>query len=177
VRRAAGTSSAALACALGALACVLGALAFACSDGPTTTGPGAATRECAPLDEPGATVIAAGLTKDGHYVVVVTRAGGARVFYGVAAHLVEGVITAMPPGCAVEVDFTIDGRTEVATFSPGPPGCAAASTLTSGNAGDAIVHIPLAVLVPADAGGVGDAGAAGDAGGDRSLAALAFYCL
>jgi hypothetical protein len=166
--------------------CALCALPFACSDGPTTTGPGDATRDCAPLDEPGATVIAAGLTKDGHYVVVVARAGRARVFYGVAAHLVEGVITAMPPGCAIEVDFAIDGRTEVATFSPGPPGCAVASTLTSGNAGDAIVHVPLTVLVPAaageaaDAGDAGDAGEAGDAGGSgeaRSLAALAFYCL
>jgi hypothetical protein len=173
VRRAAARSSAAKAGALCALA-ALCALPFACSDGPTTTGPGDATRACAPLDEPGATVSAAGLTKDGHYVVVVARAGGTRVFYGIAAHLIEGVITAMPPGCAIEVAFAIDGRTEVATFSPGPPGCAVASTLTSGNAGDAIVRVPITVLVPSEAGDAGDGGASGGAG---ALAGLAFYCL
>lgn len=164
VKRAAACLSVVIACAF----------PFACIDGPTTTGPGAATTGCAPIDEAGATVTSAGLTSDGHYVVVVSRAGGARVFYGVAAHMVEGVIKATHQSCAVEVDFEIDGRSEVATFSPGPPQCAVASTLTSGNAGDAIVQAPLTVLVPADA---GDAGDGGGSGAPASFSSLSFYCL
>jgi hypothetical protein len=143
----------------------------ACTDQPTTTGPGAPTHACEPLDEPGATVTSAGLTSDGHYVVVVSRAGAPRVFYGVVSHMVEGVITGMHQGCASVVDFDVAGRSEVATFSPGPPGCAVASTLTSGNAGDSIVEVPLTVLVPAAA---GDAGASG---ASSFLSSLAFFCL
>jgi len=146
-----------------AAACVSAAIAsailVACTDAPTTTGAGAATSPCSPLAEPGATVTAEGLTMDGHYVVVVSRAGATRVFYGVASHMVEGVITGMPQSCAVEVHFDIDGRSEVATLSPGLPGCAVASMLTSGNTGDAVVQVPLMLVVPPDTG------------------ALAFYCL
>jgi hypothetical protein len=115
-------------------------------------------------------VTSAGLTMDGHYVLVVSKTSGARVFYGVAAHMVEGVLTGTHRSCAVEIDFDIDGRSEVATFSPGPPACAVASTLTSGNAGDAIVQVPLMVLVPTDA---GDAGASGA----PTFSSLAFSCL
>ena len=157
VKRAVASLGAALACAA----------PFACVDGPTTTGPGAATTACAPIDEAGATVTSAGLTSDGHYVVVLSRAGGARVFYGIAAHMVEGVVRSMLRSCAVEVDFDVDGRLEVATFSAGPPGCDVASTLTSGNAGDAIVSAPLTVLVPAYA---------SDAGAATSFSSLSFYC-
>ena len=71
----------------------------------------------------------------------------------------------------MEVDFDVHGRSEVATFSPGPPRCAVASTLTSGNAGDSIVQVSLTVLVPAAA---NDAGAAG---GAATLTALSFSCL
>jgi hypothetical protein len=145
------------------------AIPVACNDQPTTAGPGAPTHACDPLGEPGATVTSAGLTTDGHYVVVVSRAGATRVFYGVESHVVEGVITGMHQSCAVEVAFDVAGRSEVATFSPGPPGCAVASTLTSGNAGDSIVEAPLTVLVPAVA---ADAGASG-----ASLSSLAFFCL
>lgn len=164
------------ACLGGAVAC---ALSFACIEAPTITGSGAATTPCAPLAAPGAVVTSEGLTADGHYVVVVTRAGSARAFYGVAAHLVEGAVTGMHQGCAFEIDFDIQGRSEVATFSPGPPACDVASTLTSGNAGDAIVQAPLTVLVPAYA---SDAGAGGDAGDGGSvpaspLSSLTFFCL
>jgi len=125
---------------------------------------------------------AEGLTADGHYVVVVTRAGATRVFFGVSSHLVEGVLTGQHQTCALEVDFDVQGRSEVATFSPGPPACDVASTLTSGNAGDAMVTVTLDVVVPA---GASDAGAS-DAGASRSDAsvpvpmppsALMFFCL
>ncbi len=138
---------------------------FACMNQPAV--PGAATTACAPLDDSGATVTSEGLTMDGHYVVVVLRGTTSRVFYGVASHMVEGAVTGMHVGCAIEIDFDVAGRSEVATFSPGPPQCDVASTLTSGNAGDAIAHVPLTVLVPSptlDAGGPSDANA-GDAGG------------
>jgi hypothetical protein len=163
----------AAACLGAAIAC---AIPFGCSDEPTTTGPGAATSACAPLDEPGATVTAAGLTTDGHYVVVVSRAGTMRVFYGVAAHLVEGVITSTHQTCALEVDFGVDGRSEVATFSEGPPRCAVPSTLTSGNAGDAIVQVSLTVLVAPDAGDAGNARDAGTSGTATPRSALSFFC-
>lgn len=141
------------------------AVSVACADQPTASGPGAPTHACEPLAESGASVTSAGLTPDGHYVVVVSRAGGARVFYGVVSHMVEGVVTAMHPSCATEVDFDLAGRSEVAVLSPGPPACALASTLTSGNAGDAIVVVPLTVVVPA----VATSGSA--------LPSLAFFCL
>jgi hypothetical protein len=159
------------ACLGGAIAC---AVPFACVDAPTTTGAGAATTACAPLEEPGAAVTAEGLTADGLYVVVVSRAGGTRPFFGVAAHLVEGAVTGMHQGCALEIDFDVLGRTEVATFSPGPPACDVASKLTSGNAGDAIVTAPLTVLLPAYP---GDAGDAGDAAPTSPRSALTFFCL
>ena len=176
--RAAASLSAALAIAI---ACIIH---VACTDPPTADGAGAATTACSPLVEPGATVTAEGLTADGHYVVVVTSASapGPRVFFGVSSHMVEGVLTAQHQTCALEVDFDVQGRSEVATFSPGPPACAVASTLTSGNAGDAMVQVTLDVVVPA---GSSDAGADADAdagAGSAPVAAmpassLMFFCL
>ena len=121
----------------------------ACADAPSADGDGAATSACSPLDDPGAALTAEGLTADGHYVVVVTRAGTTRAFFGVSSHLVEGVVTGVHQTCALEVDFDVQGRSEVATFSPGPPACDAASTLRSGNPGDAVATVTLAVVVPA----------------------------
>jgi hypothetical protein len=161
-------------------ACVVFACAvlFACTDAPTIAVAGSATRACAPLDEPGAVVTSEGLTTDGRYVIVVTRTGGVRVFYGVASHQVEGIITGTHATCATEIDFDVEGRSEVAVFSPGPPQCTVASTLTSGNAGDAIVSEPLTVVVPAASGDAGVAGDAGDAGATPvPLSSFAFFCL
>ena len=169
MRAAACLGGAAVACAC---AC---AFHLACTE-PTLGAEGAATSTCAPLDEPGATVTAEALTSDGHYVVVVSRTSALRVFYGVAAHMVEGAVTAVRKSCALEVDFDVSGRSEVATFSPGPPACAVASTLKSGNAGDAIVQVPLTVLIPAEASDAGDAGDASDSGGSTPLSALTFFC-
>lgn len=148
------------------------ALHVACTEAPTLGAAGAASTACAPLDEAGASVSAEGLTSDGHYVVVVSRAGAMRVFYGVVSHMVEGAVTAVHQSCALEVDFDVAGRSEIAVLSPGPPACAAASTLTSGNAGDAIVQTPLTVLVPAQA---SDAGATTD-GGAAPASAFMFFC-
>ncbi len=148
---------------------------------PAADGGGAATTACAPLDEPGASLTAEGLTADGHYVVVVTRAGTTRVFFGVSSHLVEGVLTGLHQTCALEVDFDVQGRSEVATFSPGPPACDVASTLTSGNPGDAIAKVTLGVVFPAPA--ASDGGADASAGTDASVpvaqpsSALMFFCL
>ncbi len=122
-----------------------------CADPPTSDGAGAASTACSPLDEPGAVLTAEGLTADGHYVVVVTRNGTTRVFFGVSSHLVEGVLTAQHQTCALEVDFDVQGRSEVAVFSPGPPACQVASTLTSGNPGDAMVQVTLEVTMPSSA--------------------------
>jgi hypothetical protein len=90
----------------------------------------------------------------------------------VSSHLVEGVLTGQHRTCALEVDFDVQGRSEVATFSPGPPACDVASTLRSGNPGDAIATVTLEVVVPA-------AASAADAGVPMAMpsSALMLLCL
>lgn len=130
----------------------------------------AATNECEPLADPAVRVTSQGLTADGRYVVIVGEGSAARAFYGIPAHMVEGTIQSTKPGCALEVSFEVQGRAYVATFSPDAARCMVASTLESGNPGDAKTKVPLTVL---KAGGVDvDAGDAGVTG-----APLTFYCL
>ena len=151
------------------------AFAFACGDAPSTAGAGP-TNACAPLADPTTQVSFEGVTTDGHYVVVVGTGSAARVFYGIAAHLVEGVIKSMQSTCGYEVDFSVEGRSYVATFSPDPAHCALASNFVSGDPGGPMAQTPLTVLTfagaPVEAGDAGDAGAAA-----ASPGSLTFYCL
>ena len=139
----------------------------ACDDGPL--GPGATT-ECAPLAEPGASVTSEGLTSDGHYVVIVGEGSAARIFYGIPAHMVEGTLRSTKAGCALVVDFEVQGRAYTATFSPDPARCMIASSLVSGDPAGPSARAPLTVLqvsgAPADAGTAGASGAP-----------LTFFCL
>jgi hypothetical protein len=157
------------------LVCVF---AFACADAPSTAGAGP-TNACTPLADPSTQVSVEGLTMDGHYVVVVGSGSAARVFYGIAAHLVEGVITSMKSSCGYEVDFSVEGRSYVATFSPDPVHCPLASNVVSGDPGGPQAQTPLTVVT--FAGAPVDVSDAGDAGGGGAVAAspgsLAFYCL
>ena len=118
------------------------ALASACEDDPL--GP-AATSECAPLDDPAVRITSEGLTSDGHHVVVLGEGSAARVFYGIAAHMVEGAIRSTKPGCALEIAFEVQGRAYVATFSPDAMRCMAASLLVSGEPGTS-VSTPLTLV-------------------------------
>ncbi len=118
------------------------ALASACGDDPL--GP-AATSECAPLDDPAVRITSEGLTSDGHHVVILGEGSAARVFYGIAAHMVEGAIESTKPGCALEVAFEVQGRTYVATFSPDAMRCMVASSLVSGEPG-ASARTPLTLV-------------------------------
>lgn len=151
------------------------AFAFACADAPSTAGAGP-TNACTPLTDPRTQVSVEGLTTDGHYVVVVGTGSAARVFYGIAAHLVEGVIKSMKSSCGYEVDFDVEGRSYVATFSPDPAHCALASNIVSGDPGGPSAQTPLTVLTfagaPVDVGDAGDAGAVA-----ASPGSLMFYCL
>jgi hypothetical protein len=100
-----------------------------------------------------------------------------RVFYGIAAHLVEGVITSMKSSCGYEIDFSVEGRSYVATFSPDAVQCALASNVVSGDPGGPQAQAALTVVTfagaPVDAGDAGDGGAAVAA----SPGSLLFYCL
>jgi hypothetical protein len=158
--------------ALLALLLVMGFLA-ACEESPLGS---EAASECSPLADPGASITSEALTSDGHYVVVVGAASAMRVFYGIPAHLVEGVIKSTKPGCAFEIAFEVQGRAYVATFSPDPVRCMVTSELVSGdpNAGP-VAKTPLTVLrVAGVAPDAGDAGDAGDAA--ASSASLSFFC-
>jgi hypothetical protein len=148
------------------------AFAFACADAPSLAGEGA-THACAPLADPTTLVSVEGVTKDGHYVVVVGTGSAARVFYGIAAHLVEGIIKSMQSTCGYEVDFSVEGRSYVATFSPDSASCPLASRLVSGDPGGPMAVTPLTVLTLAGAPvDVADAGAVAPSPGS-----LSFYCL
>ena len=149
----------------------LATCAFACRDAPSLAGGGAAANACAPLADPATKVTSEALTADGLYVVVLGSGGAARVFYGISAHLVEGVITKTTSGCAFEVDFDVEGRAYAATFSPDPARCMIASHLTSGDSPGPSVDAPLTVLTVA-----GEPADAGDAGVAASPASLMFFC-
>lgn len=151
-------------CAVRAVLAML-ACAPACND--DLLGPGATT-ECDPLAGAAVRVTSEGLTSDGHYVVVLGEGPTARVFYGIPSHMVEGVIEKLTPGCALEIDFEVQGRAYVATFSPDPVRCAVASSLVSGKPEGPSTTTPLTVLEVA--------GEAADAGGSTG-APLMFYCL
>lgn len=118
------------------------ALASACEDEPL--GP-AATSECAPLGDPAMRITSEGLTSDGHHVVVLGEGSAARVFYGIAAHMVEGEIRSTKPGCALEIAFEVQGRAYSATFSPDAMRCMVASLLVSGEPGTS-VSTPLTLV-------------------------------
>lgn len=162
VRRASACTAAALVCSM---ACAM-ICASACEDSPLGA---AATTECAPLGDPAVRVTSEALTADGHYVVVVGEGGAARVFYGIPAHMVEGVIHDTRPGCALEIDFEVQGRAYTATLSPDPATCMIASSLVLGDPGSS-ARTPLTLLRVA--GSPIDAGAAAASGPP-----LMFYCL
>lgn len=123
-----------------ALALAFAAFAFACDDDPL--GPGA-TSECAPLTNPSVRITSEALTSDGHYVVVLGERSA--VFYGIPAHMVEGVITSAKSGCALEVAFEVQGRKYVATFSPDATRCMTGSSLVSGEPGTSVTT-PLTIV-------------------------------
>ena len=117
-----------------------------------------------------------GVTKDGHYVVVVGTGSAARVFYGIAAHLVEGVIKSMQSTCGYEVDFNVAGRSYVATFSPDPAQLRSREQVGQRRSRRPDGGTPLTVLTfagaPVDVADAGGAGAVAPSPGS-----LSFYCL
>jgi hypothetical protein len=155
-------------------ACAVG---LACGEAISIADQGA-TNACAPLADPKTPVSFEGLTPDGHYVVVAGSGSAARVFYGIAAHLAEGTIDTMQSSCGYEIDFSVEGRSYVATFSPDSVHCALASKVVSGDPGGPMAQMALTVVTFAGApvdtadGGAGDAGAIA-----ASPGSLMFYCL
>jgi hypothetical protein len=141
--------------------------ASACQD--DLLGP-AATNECDPLADPAVPVTWKGLTSDGQYVAIVGEGSAARAFYGIPVHMVEGAIKSTRSGCALEVDFEVQGRAYTAVFSPDAARCMIASWLLSGDPSGPTAKSPLTVLEVA--GAPADAGTAGFTG-----APLTFYCL
>ena len=140
------------------------ATATACAEKAET-----ATNACSPLADK---VTYEAVTPDGHYVVIVGDGGsGSRVFYGTADHMTEGRITNTLTGCAIEVDFNVEGTSYGAVFAY--PSCngVITSKLVIGEVrvGAPLVAQPLTVL-HLD-GSLIDAGAAA-----ASRVTLSFFC-
>jgi hypothetical protein len=136
---------------------------------------GDATTPCSPLPDPTVLGAYAGITPDGHYVVITGDGGAARAFYGTASHMVEGRITRTLDSCAHEVGFNVQGRSYTVVFAG--VSCSASMpsklVLGDGDVGVSTVTQPLTVLVRA--GAQSDAGV--DAGvASSSASSLMFFC-
>ena len=124
-------------------------MVIACNDAPSSdTTAGAATTPCAPLSDPATPARYAGVTSDGHFVVIT---GAPRAFYGVASHMVEGRITSMSDSCTHEVDFNVQGRSYRARFAGSSCDASVQASelvIGDGDVGVAVVTQTLAVVAP-----------------------------